>query len=136
MSEPKLISPLLDHFDMGDPISDHSGVRCCPAMEKDSLDKYIVKIISTPATQTQLDALLLSGAFADAEAAGPYFETTAKSIVKEAEILQELSQFEGFTSFSGWQLVPMDNATGYDVYLLSEYKNTLQQHLRQGYSRF
>ena len=29
MSEPKLISPLLDKFIMGDPISEHDGVQCC-----------------------------------------------------------------------------------------------------------
>ena len=45
MSEPKLISPMLDNFAMGDPISDHHGVRCCPAMKNDSDEKYIVKII-------------------------------------------------------------------------------------------
>ena len=46
MSDPKLISPLLDGFAMGSPISDHDGVRCCPAMRKENEDKYIVKIIS------------------------------------------------------------------------------------------
>lgn len=132
MSEPKLISPMLDNFDMGDPISEHNGVRCCPAMEKDSDDKYIVKIISTPASQTQLDALLLSGAFADKEAAADYFKSLADNIVFEAEMLQNLSQFEGFTPYTDWQLVPMDEGVGYDVYLLSEYRNTLHQHLRCG----
>ena len=42
MSEPKLISPMLDNFAMGDPISDRDGVRCCPAMENGSDEKYIV----------------------------------------------------------------------------------------------
>ena len=69
MSELKLISPLLDGFEIGDPISDHHGVRCCPAMKENSDDKYIVKIISVPASQKQLDALLLTGAYKDASAA-------------------------------------------------------------------
>ena len=43
MSEPKLISPLLDNFAMGGPISDHHGIQCCPAMENNTDDKYIVK---------------------------------------------------------------------------------------------
>ena len=67
MSEPKLISPLLDNYMMGDPISEKSGSRCCPALERDLQTKCIVKIISTPASQAQLDALLLSGAYADAQ---------------------------------------------------------------------
>lgn len=130
MSDPKLISPMLDNFDMGDPISDRNGVRCCPAMLKDSDSKYIVKIISVPASQTQLDALLLSGAFPDAQAATEYFKTLAEDILKEAETLEKLSRLEGFLPYESWQLVPMDSEAGYDVYLLSSYCNTLAQHFR------
>ena len=45
MSEPTLISPLLDGFTMGQPISEHDGVSCCPAIKEDTDKKYIVKII-------------------------------------------------------------------------------------------
>ena len=65
MSDRKLVSPLLDGFQMGSPISEHNGVRCCPAMRENSDDKYIVKIISIPSSQNQLDALLLTGAYPD-----------------------------------------------------------------------
>ena len=130
MSEPKLISPMLDNFDMGEPISDHNGVRCCPAMEKNSDNKYIVKIVSTPASQIQLDALLLSGAFQDSASANNYFKTLAEGIIEEAAVLKKLSKLEGFLPHSAWQLEPMEGDTGYDVYLLSEYKNTLQQVFR------
>ena len=60
MSEPTLISPLLDGFTMGQPISEHDGVSCCPAIKEDTDNKYIIKIITIPATQTQFDALLLA----------------------------------------------------------------------------
>ena len=53
MSELKLISPMLDNFVMGEPMSDHHAVRCCPAMQNDSDERYIVKIISIPASQAQ-----------------------------------------------------------------------------------
>lgn len=131
MSEPKLISPMLDNFAMGDPISEHNGVRCCPAMENDSDNKYIVKIISTPASQTQLDALLLSGAYPDKDAAMLYFKTLADSIIEEALVLQKLSQLEGFLPFENWQVEPMEDANGYDVYLLSTYRKTLQRHFQR-----
>ncbi len=128
MSEPKLISPMLDHFAMGDPISDHHGVRCCPAMKNDSDDKYIVKIISIPSSQTQLDALLLTGAYPDAESALAYFKTLADETVAEVKTLQKLSELEGFVSYEDLQVVPMDDQTGYDVYLLSPYRRTLTKH--------
>lgn len=130
MSEPKLISPMLDNFAMGDPISDRNGVRCCPAMEKGTDNRYIVKIISTPASQTQLDALLLSGAYSDKESALSYFKSLSDDIAEEVQILQKLSQLEGFIPFESCQIVPMDDDTGYDVYMLSTYRNTLEQHFR------
>ena len=127
MSEPKLISPMLDNFEIGGPISDHDGVRCCPAMRKNSDDKYIVKIISVPASQTKLDALLLTGAYPDKNAALAYFKDMADGIADEKKILDNLAQLEGFVSFEDCQIVPMEDETGYDVYLLSEYRLTLER---------
>ena len=131
MSEPKLISPLLDGFVMGDPISDHDGVRCCPAMQADTNDKYIVKIISVPASQTKLDALLLAGAFRDRESASNYFRDLAEDVVEEAVLLQRLSRLEGFIPYKNWQVVPMEgDEIGYDIYLTGNYRATLKRHLR------
>ena len=84
MSEPKLISPLLDGFIMGAPMSQHHGVSCCPAMKENSDDKYIVKVISVPASQSQLDALLLTGAYKDPGEAMDYFKAQTDGIVAEA----------------------------------------------------
>ncbi len=130
MSEPKLISPLLSEHMMGDPISAHHGIRCCPAIKKDSDDKYIVKILSIPASQVQLDALLLTGAYSSKEAALAYFKELADSAVEEAEVLKKLSEIEGFCSYEGWQVVQMDDATGYDVYLLGAYRPTLEWYFK------
>ena len=132
MSEIKLISPLLDGFEIGDPISEHNGIRCCPAMKENSDDKYIVKIISIPSSQKQLDALLLTKAYRDANAAAVYFKELAEDMVKEARLLQQLAKLEGFLSYEGWQIVPMEgNETGYDIYLLGSYKRSLESHLRR-----
>lgn len=131
MSEPRLISPLLDGFVMGDPISDHHGVRCCPAMKLDTEQKYIVKIISIPASSLQLDALLLSGAYSSREDALAYFAELAESAKEEAQLLQRLSQLEGFTACSDWQIAPMEDGTGFDLYLLSPYRFTLERQFRQ-----
>ena len=131
MSDTKLVSPLLDGFLMGDPISEHHGVRCCPAMREETGDKYIVKIISIPSSQKQLDALLLTGAYPDAASAMEYFSEQAEGVVKEAEILKELSKLQGFLPYEGWQAVPMEkNQLGYEVYLLSRYKHTLEKYLK------
>lgn len=127
MSEVKLISPLLDNFDIGDSISMHDGVCCYPAIHKGTNDKYIVKVISIPATRTQLDALLLTGACHDEQSALAYFKELADDIGKEVQTLHQLSRLEGFLPYDGWQIVPMADGTGYQVYLLSTYKRTLEK---------
>ncbi len=132
LSDQKLISPLLDGFIIGDPISEHDGVRCCPAMREDSNEKYIVKIISVPSTQHQLDALLLTGAYPDAASAMEYFKEQTEGICKEADILKQLSKLQGFLPYENWQVVPMDNnRLGYEVYLLSPYKRSLEAYLKK-----
>jgi len=132
MSEQKLVSPLLDGFVMGDPMSNHDGVRCCPAMRENSEEKYIVKIISVPASQRQLDALLLTGAYPDAASATAYFKDVADGVVKEAELLKQLSRLEGFLAYDNWQIVPMEGANlGYQIYLISPYKRSLEKYLQR-----
>ncbi len=131
MSEPKLISPLLDGFVMGDPISKHHGVCCCPAMELSTENKYIVKIISVPASQVQLDALLLSGAYSSKEDALAYFSQMSETVCQEAKLLKRLSELEGFAGYTDWQVVPMEDGTGFDVYLLAPYRKTLERQFHQ-----
>ena len=131
MSEPKRISPLLDGFTIGSAVSDHDGVRCYPALKDNSEKKYIVKIISIPASQTQLDALLLTGAFSEPSAAMDYFKELADHVEREATALKNLSRVEGFLSFEGWQVVPMEGRLGYEIYLLSSYRHTLESYVRR-----
>ena len=132
MSEPKLISPLLDQYVMGPSFSEHHGVACCPAMTKVSNKRYIVKIISIPASQVQLDALLLAGAYSSKNAALSYYKDLADGISTEAEILKKLSRFEGFVPYEDLQIVEMDDGNiGYQVYLLSPYKLSLERHMQK-----
>lgn len=132
MSEQKLISPLLDGFAMGNPMSDHDGVRCCPAIKENTEKKYIVKIISVPASQMQMDALLLAGAYKDPAGAMDYYKEQAEDVVREAEQLQKLSKLEGFLPYDGWQIEPITKRRlGYEVYLLGSYKRSLEKHLRK-----
>ena len=131
MSESQTNDLLLDQYNIGSPISEHQGVRSCPAMRKDSDNKYIVKIISIPASQRNLDALLLAGAFPSPEAAQGYFQELADGVIKEAQILQQLSKMEGFLPYNEWQVTPMEKGTGYDVTLVSDYRRSLERHFRK-----
>jgi len=131
LSEPKLISPMLDDFAMGAPISDHHGVRCCPAMPNGSDKRYIVKVISVPASQVQLEAFLLTGVYSNESAALDYFKSLADDIVGEVETLNKLSKLEGFLPYEKYQVEPMQGEVGYDIYLLSPYKRSLEKYFRR-----
>ena len=132
MSEQKLVSPLLDGITMGNPMSNHDGVRCYPAMKENSDEKYIVKVISVPASQVQLDALLLTGAYKDPADAMDYFKAVTEDIEKEAYLLKTLSKLEGFLCYENIQIVPMENGKlGYEVYLLGSYKRSLDRYMRR-----
>lgn len=132
LSDQKLVSPLLDGFVMGNPMSLHDGIRCCPAMRENTDEKYIVKIISIPESQVQLDALLLTGAYKDPAEATDYFKDVADNIAAEADVLNMLSRLEGFLPYEGCQIIPMDDGKlGYEIYLLSPYKRSLLRHLKK-----
>ena len=132
MSEPKSISPLLDGFLMGSPMSSHDGIICCPAIRENTDQKYIVKIISIPATQAQMDALLLAGAYKDPADAMEYFRKSGEAILEEAKILSTLSKIEGFLPYEGWQMEPITRRRlGYEVYLLGSYKRSLDKYVRR-----
>lgn len=132
MSELKLVSPLLDGFLLGNPMSDHDGIRCHPAMKENTDEKYILKIISVPASQVQLDALLLTGAHKDPAEAMDYFKDVADGITAEVDTLNTLARLEGFLPYEGMQVVPMENGKlGYEIYLLSPYRRSLMRYMQK-----
>ena len=132
MSDIKMVSPLLDGYVIGEALSSHNGVHCYPAMKENSENRYIVKTIAVPASQKQLEALLLTGAYKDPADATEYFREMAEGIVAEAELLKQLASLEGFLPYDGWQMVPMDdNKLGYMIYLLAPYRQSLEKFLRR-----
>ena len=69
MADAKTVSPLLDDFSLGSPFSSHNGIICCPAIHAVTKEKFILKQVSVPESQTQVNAMLLTGACADQTAA-------------------------------------------------------------------
>lgn len=133
MSEMKAFSPLLDGFDIAAPMGSHGGVTCHPAIKENTDSKYIIKFISVPPSQVQLEALLLTGAYKDPADAMDYFHQVAEGITAEAEILAKLSRLDGFLPYENWQIAPMANGKlGYEVCLIGTYKRSLARYMRRG----
>ena len=131
MSEPRYVSPMLDGFTLGQSISDHSGVSCYPAMRDDSEKRYIVKKISLPASQVQVEALLLTGVFRDAEAVRSYYEELAHGVTREIQTLNSLAEQRGFVPCDGFQVEPMEDGVGYEVHMLTRYRMTLERYMHR-----
>lgn len=132
MSQQSPSADLLEGLILGEPISVHHGVRCCPAISKDSDDdRYMVKIISIPASESQLEALLLTGACTDEAQALSYFKELAEDAAKEVHVLQRLGELEGFDGHLKCEIKQMDHGIGYEVYLLSRYKRSLTTLMRK-----
>ena len=131
MSEPRYVSPMLDGFSLGQSISDHSGVSCYPAMREDSEKRYIVKKISLPASQVQVEALLLTGVFRDAEAVRSYYEELAHGVQREIQTLNSLAEQRGFVPCDGSQIEAMEEGVGYEIFMLSRYRMTLERYMHR-----
>ncbi len=129
MTEPKLVTPILEEYIIGEYLDCQNGVACYPAIHQDTQEQYMLKVLTFPASPVQLDALLLTGAYASREDAMAYFRELAQNAAGEAEILQKLSRMEGFTAFSASDLQCCEDAC--QVYLLSPYKTTVAQYMRQ-----
>lgn len=126
LSEPQRVSPLLDGFVLGGAISEHHGVTCYPAIEESTGQRYILKIISIPASQSQVDALLLTGACSDREQVQAYYQDLTDGVAGETDKLEQLSKNEGFVPYVDKQILPKENEIGFDVYLLSKFTPSLQ----------
>lgn len=130
MQDQNIQVSMLDDYIIGNPIGNRFGISCSPAIRKDNDQKYIVKKISIPQSHTQLDALLITGAYKDAASAKIYFGEQAEEIVSEVQFLQKMSRIEGFVPYLNYQTVPMgDQMPGYYVYLLSTYKLSLERYI-------
>lgn len=125
LSDLKAVSPLTDGFAIGEPIHSHFGVSCYPAIHTVSKEKFILKRISIPESQSQIDALLLTGACADEAAVREYYKNVVEELRHEIELQQQISSLPGFAPIYGYQIEPKEDAPGYDVYLLSSYRTTL-----------
>lgn len=132
MSEPKSVSPLLDGFTIGSPVNEHFGVCCYPAVKANTERKYILKVISIPASQTQLEALLITGAYKDTAEAAEYFRSLTDNVIQEVAFLRKMARLKGFLPYEGLQYEPMDkNLIGYNLYLLSGFRLSLERYIHR-----
>ena len=129
MAQLKLISPLLSNMEVVQCISTRGGTSVYTMRSTKSGQIYILKHISVPESQTQVDALIYTGAAASAEDAQKYYEQVVADYQKELETLESLSSSPNLAAYRSYQIEPKEDAVGYDVYLLAEQRKTLVEYL-------
>ena len=130
MSEATNNNLSVDALMIGDPISQHHGIKCCPAIHEATEERYIVKFISIPASQVQLDALLLTGAYPTPAQAMEYFRGRAEEVLQEVQVLSKLHTMEGFLPFSHGEIRQKEDGVGFEVCLISPYKRSLARQMQ------
>ena len=129
LAQLKLISPLLSNMEVVQCISTRGGTSVYTMRSTKSGQIYILKHISVPESQTQVDALIYTGAAASAEEAQKYYEQVVADYQKELETLESLSSSPNLAAYRSYQIEPKEDAVGYDVYLLAEQRKTLVEYL-------
>ena len=118
MSELKLISPLLDGMAIIAELSSHNGRTCYSVQHARTGERFVLKHISIPASDKQVQALLLTGAYPDEAAVHTYYGTVAEDIKRELDAGKRLAESDYFVPAISCQVEPKESGAGYDLYIL------------------
>ena len=131
MSEIKAVYPLLEGISIGQSISERSGAVCYAAMNTTTGEKFILKHISIPESQVQVEALILTGSCADEAAAKVYYTSVAGDLKEDLAALSKAAEGKGFVAYNGYQIAEKENGVGFDAYLLSTYRRSLGAYAKK-----
>lgn len=109
MSELKLVSPLLDQMSVEEEIAGHNGCTCYALRHVQSGERFVVKRISVPASDLQVRALILSGAYPDDAAVHAYYGSVAEDIKNELDTGMRLAENGYFAGASSYQIEPKES---------------------------
>ncbi|MFI3312376.1 MAG: serine/threonine-protein kinase, partial [Eubacteriales bacterium] len=130
MSEPKLISPLLDGMVLAShqPMGDQGTV--CALRHTTTNQFYILKQLDIPQSSTQVEALMVTGAVADEASAQAYYQKIVEEHIHEFKRWYSLNGSTNLAAFLDYQVEPKEEGVGFHLYLLSHHWHTLSQFLR------
>lgn len=117
MSALKMISPLLDQMAVEKETA-ANGSRSCYILRSTSGERFILKRLSVPASDSQIRALILSGAYPDEAAVHEYYGSVVAAIRAELDAGKALASSGCFAGAVSYQIEPKETGVGYDVYIL------------------
>ena len=130
MAEPNNpVSTLLPYMTAGNCIGAGSRGTVWLIRQAETDRMVAIKRISIPTNQQNVQALLFSGAVSDEQGAQEYYNRMAGELTQELEALDALGDCPNVLPFQGSFLTPKEDGIGYDLYLLSEYHETLRTYM-------
>lgn len=129
MTEINLNTELMTNMELVERLSSRCGISVYTVKSEKSGQFYVLKHISIPENQNQVDALILTGAAADRESAQAYYEQVVTDYREELEKLEELSASPNVACFRSYEIKAKEDGVGFDLYLLAEHRTTLENHL-------
>lgn len=119
MSEFRMVSPLLDHMTVVRTETDSAGHEHIILKRENTEDRFVLKLLSVPESQSKAQALILSGAYADEKAVQDYYSRVVDEIRAELEQEKKLAEDGHFVALEGYQVEKKQNGEiGYDIYIL------------------
>lgn len=131
MSELKMISPLLDRMIIEKEYIGHDDRPYYALRNEKDGERYILKTISLPESDSRIRALILSGAYPDEQSVHEYYGRLAEDIRAELNAAQKLAASGAFAGASAYQIEPKESGVGYDIYILYPQNISLSEFLAQ-----
>ncbi|MBO2527883.1 MAG: hypothetical protein CW335_06900, partial [Clostridiales bacterium] len=117
MSDLKMISPLLDGMQVEKEAAEHNGRTSYILRRSSSDDRFVLKVLSIPAADSQIRAMILSGAYADEAAVHEYYGKVVDDIKAELNAGKKLAASGCFAGALDYQVEPKDSGVGYNIYI-------------------
>lgn len=118
MSELKMISPLLDNMTVENEASAQDGNPYYKVRNITSGERFILKCLSIPESEDQVNALILSGAYSDADAVNAYYGRVVESIKEELNAGKKIAAAGSFFAAADYQVERKESGVGYNIYIL------------------
>ncbi len=131
MSEINLNTTLLTNMEVLQCLGKKGGTAVYQVKSTKSEHLYVLKHISVPESQRQVEALLFTGAAADEEAAQAYYQQVVSDYQSELEQMLALANSPNLDCFRSYEIKPKEEGVGFDVYLMAEFRTTLEQYMAQ-----
>ncbi len=131
MEDIELNTTLMTNMELQECVSRRGGTAVYTVRSTKSEQLYVLKHISVPESQKQVDALILTGAAADNDAAQAYYEQVVNDYREELELMEALADTPNLDGFHSYEIKPKEDGVGFDVFLLAERKTTLETYLAE-----